>query len=244
VTRIYSERVDLYDRAFGWVVDDEIDWLLALLGPRCRRVLEPGCGTGRYLEALERRGIEAVGIDNSPAMIETARRRGTAVLADMAAFELGRSFDGAICAISTVAVLTSADCARHLACTARHLNPGGRYLVQLAIRDPEHPEGALHLSLWERAGVRVTWSTEALDLVRGEERQGSKIEVLEGPSAGEVVEEVHVVTAWTPASWSKAVEASPFALEAVYDAALAERPRVKRDASGRLLWHVLVQEPL
>jgi SAM-dependent methyltransferase len=84
VTELYSAHVELYDRAFGWDVSDEVDWLVARLGPECRSVLEPGCGTGRYLEAFELRGIDAFGFDRQPEMVEAASRRGTAVHADWA----------------------------------------------------------------------------------------------------------------------------------------------------------------
>ena len=38
-------------------------------------MLEPGCGSGRYLEALARRGLDVVGIDSSQVMVELARKR-------------------------------------------------------------------------------------------------------------------------------------------------------------------------
>jgi SAM-dependent methyltransferase len=241
VNELYSAHVDLYDRAFNWDVTEEVDWLLARLGAACRSVLEPGCGTGRYLEALERRGIEAVGFDRSPEMVEAASRRGSAVLANMAAFDLGRTFDGAICAIGTLAHLTADDAGRHLACMGRHLVSGGRYLVQLAVRDPTNPEAAIRASSWERAGVRVTWSTEAVDLERGIERQRSTLEVIHGQRAGEVVEELHAVTAWTPASWARLVDRSPFEVTAAYDGELDGRPAVELGSAGRLLWHELTR---
>lgn len=241
MTRLYSEHADLYDRAFGWDVSDEVDWLLARLGPDCRSVLEPGCGTGRYLEAFAQRGMEAVGIDSAPEMVAAAQRRGTAILADMRAFDLGRTFDGALCAIGTLALLAPEDAERHLACIGRHLRAGGHYLVQLAMRDPDDPESAVRTSTWERAGVRVTWSTEDVDLARGVERQRSRIEVLEGGRAGEVVEEVHVVTCWTPVSWRGLVDRSPLELTAVYDGEPEGRPRVDTARVGRLLWHELTR---
>jgi SAM-dependent methyltransferase len=40
------------------------------------RVLDVGCGAGRALLYLKERGIDAVGIDNSPGAIEACRRRG------------------------------------------------------------------------------------------------------------------------------------------------------------------------
>jgi SAM-dependent methyltransferase len=104
MTGLYDRRALLYDVAVDWDVDDEIDWLLEQLEPSGAPVLEPGCGSGRMLVALARRGVESVGIDLSPAMVALARSRLTAfpgshsvLQADMTAFDLGHQFGGAIC---------------------------------------------------------------------------------------------------------------------------------------------------
>jgi SAM-dependent methyltransferase len=241
LTHLYSEHANLYDRAFGWDVSEEVDWLLLHLGSDCRSVLEPGCGTGRYLEALGRRGVEAVGIDSASEMVQMAQERGTAVLADMTSFDLGRTFDAALCPIGTLALLAPEDAGRHLECMGRHLRAGGRYLVQVAIRDPDDAASAIRSSTWERAGLRVMWSTEHVDPVQGVERQRSKIEVLDGTRPREAVEEVHMVTCWTPPSWRRLVEDSPFESAAVYDAEQDGRPRVDPGSVGRLLWHELTR---
>jgi hypothetical protein len=52
---------------------------------------------------------------------------------------------------------------------------------------------------------------------RGASRQRSRIEVVTGPRAGEVAEELHEMTAWTPATWAQAIQASPFEEVATYD---------------------------
>jgi SAM-dependent methyltransferase len=43
-------------------------------------VLDVGCGPGRHVRALARRGVLALGVDVSPAAVSLARRRGTAVI--------------------------------------------------------------------------------------------------------------------------------------------------------------------
>jgi SAM-dependent methyltransferase len=43
-------------------------------------VLDVGCGPGRHVRALARRGVAALGLDASPAAVQVARERGTQVL--------------------------------------------------------------------------------------------------------------------------------------------------------------------
>lgn len=51
---------------------------------RPRNVVDIGCGTGQLVAELSRRGVEAVGVDSSPHVLETARRRAPTV-----AFHMG-----------------------------------------------------------------------------------------------------------------------------------------------------------
>jgi SAM-dependent methyltransferase len=248
VTRIYSTEAELYDIAFGWDISSEADWLVELLGPACRRALEPGCGSGRMLEALSRRGLEVVGLDLSEPMVTYARARleragvtAEVVVADMTNFDLGRRFDGAVCAISTVGLLSTAGFARHLEAMARHLRPGARYLVQQGL---PQDEAELWRSEWEaeRNGVKLAVVWEALDRDPAQlrERSRSRVEVLAGPRAGEVIEDVHQNTFWTIAAWRKAVAASPFTQTGCYDGAKPNRPAVDIEQGGGYLWHELV----
>jgi SAM-dependent methyltransferase len=249
VARIYTEDAELYDIAFDWDISDEVDWLLERLGPDCRTVLEPGCGSGRMLEALAQRGRDVTGIDLSEQMLDLARRRlrgrGNVLLADMADFDLREIFDGAVCPINTLMLLTPDSLARHLECMDRHLRPPSRYLVQVGLVEPEgwEPHAGSH---WEagRDGteLKIDWVDEELDVARGISRQRSRIEVLAGERAGDVLEEIHEMTAWTPETWADAIAASPFSEAATYDGGRKGRwPSVPPTATGGLLWHELVR---
>jgi SAM-dependent methyltransferase len=246
VAKLYAEDAELYDIAFDWNLGPEVDWLLEWLRPECRSVLEPGCGSGRMLEALAGRGLEVVGIDTSPEMLELARRRlgarGRLVRADMTEFDLGRTFDGAVVPINTLMHLKPDDLPDHLEAMARHLRPGAHYLVQLGILDPDEPP---HSSRWEaeRGETRllIEWGQDEVDPGKMRQRQRSRIEVLSGPRAGDVVEEEHWMTAWTWGAWDETIAASPFEEVAVYDGNQLDRPRVERGAYGGLLWHELMR---
>lgn len=244
MTRLYTEDVELYDIAFTWDLTDEVDWLLERFGPECRMVLEPGSGTGRMLEALARRGLEVVGIDSSPAMVEYAGLRATdaeIIEADMTDFALGRTFDGAVCPINTLSHLTPAQLDRHLDCMTRHLESGARYLVQVgAFASPELPPPNDWTAERGDVALAVTWEPVERDLEGGREEHRSRIEITAGPRSGDVIEETHVMTAWTPASWQAAIAASPFTEVATYDGGVRARPRVGPEHEGGLLWHELV----
>jgi SAM-dependent methyltransferase len=249
VTRIYTDDAELYDIAFDWDISEEVDWLLTRLGEQCRTVLEPGCGSGRMLVALAERGLDVAGIDLSEPMLELARRRlvgrGTVVHADMTDFDLGRTFDGAVCPINTLLHLSPDALARHLRCMDSHLRGGARYLVQVGLVEPDQwePFAGSH---WEAARdgteLKIDWVDEEFDAARGVSRQRSRIEVVAGDRAGEILEEVHEMTAWTPDTWAEAIAASPFSEAATYDGGRKGRwPRVPGSATGGLLWHELVR---
>jgi SAM-dependent methyltransferase len=250
VTRLYTDDVELYDIAFTWDLTDEVDWLLERFGPECRSVLEPGSGTGRMLEALARRGLAVVGLDVSEAMVAYSRERLAAggadaevVHADMTTFDLGRTFDAAVCPINTLLHLTPSELEQHFDRVAEHLVPGTRYLVQVGLFDgsdlpPPNEWDA------DRNGTAVhcLWAPVARDLEAGRETHRSVIEVTAGARRGEIVEELHEMTAWTPARWRRAVAESPFEEVATYDGGLRERPRVELEQCGGLLWHELVAQ--
>jgi hypothetical protein len=117
--------------------------------------------------------------------------------------------------------------------------------VQVGLVEPNQwePFAGSH---WEAARgetvLEIDWVDEELDAERGISRQRSRIEVVAGDRAGEVLEEVHEMTLWTPETWAGAMDSSPFEEAATYDGGKKGRwPRVGRDATGGLLWHELVR---
>lgn len=94
----------------------------------------------------------------------------------------------------------------------------------------------------ERAGttLRVEWALVERDPVARRERHRSRIEVLAGPRQGDVVEEIHEMTAWTSSTWREAIAMSPFTEVASYDGGDRGRPEVELEHGGGLMWHELV----
>jgi SAM-dependent methyltransferase len=102
-----------------------------------RRLLEPGCGSGRLVVALAARGYDVIGFDlNANAITylsgKLARRKLAARVyrADMADFTLQYQVDAAFCTFNTFRhLLSEAEARQHLACVADCLKPGGIYIL-------------------------------------------------------------------------------------------------------------------
>jgi SAM-dependent methyltransferase len=112
---------------------------VAAVAPDGARVLEVGCGPGRLSIGLARQhGLEVIGLDLDPAMIERARanadcagdgdeRRPSFLVGDVASLPFpGGSFD---LVISTLSMHHWADPTAGLAEIGRVLRPGARALV-------------------------------------------------------------------------------------------------------------------
>jgi trans-aconitate methyltransferase len=159
--------------------------LLGLLAPRAgERILDLGCGTGQLANEIAAAGAEVWGIDNSPAMIEQARRNYPQIhfdIGDGAELEVDAPFD----AVFSNAALHWMPRATDVAARVRDaLKPGARFVAELggkgnvhgihsalarAIRAAGHPavsESSLlyfpslgeYARVLESSGFRVTYA--------------------------------------------------------------------------------------
>ena len=101
--------------------------------PGARRLLDVACGTGEHLRHL-RQHFDVVGIDASQAMLEIARRKLPGVplhRGDMRTFDLGTTFDAAICMFGAMGHLQDeGELLTAIRQIANHLMPGGVLVVE------------------------------------------------------------------------------------------------------------------
>ncbi len=121
----------LYESRHGFVWKYGED-LIDLLAPQPgERVLDLGCGTGQLTARIAATDASVVGVDNSPEMIEQARRNYPNVrfeVADAADLHLPEGFD-AVFSNAALHWMRQAD--RVAGSISRALKPGGRLVAEL-----------------------------------------------------------------------------------------------------------------
>ena len=120
----------LYDdkHSFVWKLASSLVELLAAQPEE--RVLDLGCGTGQLTDQLAQSGANVIGLDNSPAMIEEARRlfpKLTFQLGDAHDFEVTQQVD-AVFSNATLHWINHPN--RVVTCIAKTLKPGGRLVAE------------------------------------------------------------------------------------------------------------------
>ncbi len=121
------------------------------------RVLDVGCGAGRLALHLQERGLDVVGIDNSPAAVDVCRRRGVRDARVLSIVDIGPAlgtFDTVVFMGNNFGLFASAAGVRRLLPRFHRLtSPDGRLVAQVV--DPYRTDEPVHLAYHEanrRAG--------------------------------------------------------------------------------------------
>ncbi len=106
-----------------------------------RRTLELAVGTGRVALPMLHAGVDIEGIDASPEMLaklkdKAGRDKMTVLVANMADFDLDRSFEFVFLVFNTFYNLTSQEAQINcIKSAADHLDPGGHLLLEMFVHD-------------------------------------------------------------------------------------------------------------
>jgi SAM-dependent methyltransferase len=225
-TRVYRA-VEAYELAFSYrdiprEVDTLSTWCLRHAGLPPTRVLELAAGPADHALEFVRRGAQVTALDLEPSMCERARDRADAAglklrveCADMTDFDLGERFDLAIMMIDSVAHLLDLDAlVSHLRATARHLDPGGVYVLEAC-----HPADFLTPTPkaqleWEMAEgdrtVRLRWGGpgDAFDPISQVSMARVRMEYAQAGGEPAVAEQVLPQRCWTATEMEAAARLS------------------------------------
>jgi len=139
----YAVTADLYDHIVPYRDRSDVSFFVEAARESGGPVLEVGCGTGRVLIPTARAGVEIVGLDLSPHMLDVCRQRllkepedvqsrVQLIEADMRRFSLGQAFKLVTTPFRPFQHLTTVDdqlsC---LKCIHRHLVKRGRLILDI-----------------------------------------------------------------------------------------------------------------
>lgn len=115
--------------------DNTISVLRNFCDVHSKKLLDIGCGTGRYIEALNRCGANAIGIDRSPHQIEQAKKIIQAVVGNATNLPFSNASFDICCMIMMIHQLGEEE--RHKAIMEAHrvLVPGGFLFIKTCSKD-------------------------------------------------------------------------------------------------------------
>ncbi|MBI3321582.1 MAG: class I SAM-dependent methyltransferase [Candidatus Omnitrophica bacterium] len=134
-----------YAIGYQWNTTGECDFLEACLAKyrqkKAHRVLDIGCGAGRHMLELAKRGYHVSGFDLRPEMVEFVKEQARKAKIDaevtvgnLREVPVSGTFDLAICLMDTFRfLLTNRDIIEHLRLVGERLSPDGLYIADFWI---------------------------------------------------------------------------------------------------------------
>ena len=144
MTQIYDALARYYDLLYSnkdYLTEAEfVSGLIRRHQPAAKTILELGCGTGAHAQHLAEMGFIVEGVDLSPAMLQRAEARRSALPAnvsdrlsfrrgDLRSFRADREYDAVVSLFNVMSYLTlNEDLEAAFETAASHLRPGGIFL--------------------------------------------------------------------------------------------------------------------
>jgi SAM-dependent methyltransferase len=152
---------------------------------KVKRVLEPGCGSGRLVTEMAARGYQVSGIDLSTRSLRYLQkrldRRGLKAKlyeTDFTNINLPDQFDAAFCTFNTFRHLTDeASAVSHLKSVAKHLRPGGLYILGFHILPPDVSESCIERWTAKHAGTTVHVTLRVTEFMRRQRLEQIRVTV-------------------------------------------------------------------
>ncbi len=224
-----------YDVAFSWDISREIKFFQELFTKYVpfeeKNILEPACGTGRFLVKLPEYGYHITGYDNNPKMLIFAKKRiidaglqniVTVEKKNMKSAKFKIKFDAAINSINSIGYLLSdEDILSHFKNTGESLKSKGIYILHLACAcdHPEFQEKPDDSWILEKEGIKIktTWLIDKYDIEKKISYQTCKMEI-DDHGKQTTLEDHHILRLWFFEDIKSLIRKSEkFKLEAIYD---------------------------
>lgn len=128
----YADYYDLLYKDKDYIA--EVDFLETFLKDKPCKILELGCGTGKYTQIFNKRGYDITGVDLSAEMIKIAKRKYECdfVVGDIKKFNLKKKFDLCIAMFAVIGYINkNKDLISAFKNIKKHLKPNGIFMFDV-----------------------------------------------------------------------------------------------------------------
>ena len=224
-----------YDKAFTRDVINDISFFRNCFqlysDVDVKRVLEPACGPGMFLEALPQFGYSVVGYDLNPAMVDYScerlrklgfsRQQSDALMGNMVDMTFKEPLDAAFICINSLGYLRSDDeIISHFKATANSLKKGSIYIVEISCKCDDLKNEKKYDDTWyvkeNDLVIELTWAINWYDIERHIRHVDFQM-IVEENGKKSIVKEEHNLRLWIYDEFKSLVEAGGFELVAIYN---------------------------
>ena len=231
-----------YDLAFFRDADRDIEFFTRCFKRYCnnnvKRILEPACGPGLFLEHVPKHGYEILGYDLNPAMVNFSKERlknlsisnhsGDAIIGNMVTAKFDQKFDAAFICINSIGYLRkNAEIISHFKNMHDSLNDGGIYIIEISfkcdnIQNEKKIDDTWHVKS-DGVELEVTWAINWYDLEKRIRHVDFKMQV---DNKGEIinVEETHDLRLWIYDEFKHFAKSTGFEVAGIYNQNYEEIP--------------------
>jgi SAM-dependent methyltransferase len=224
-----------YDMAFERDVDSDIKFFQKCFecysDVKVKRILEPACGTGMFLEHLPRYGYQAIGYDLSDAMVEYSKLRiqnvglssdkADALVGNMKNMIFSESFDAAFVCINSLGYLrNNADISSHFNTMAHNIRKGGIYIAEISCMCNDIVNEKRRDETWcvhdDKITLELTWNPSSYDIANRTRHVDFRMAINDNGRYMEITE-AHELRLWFYDEFKKFASDQGFEIVAIYN---------------------------
>lgn len=177
----HSGAAQLWDVMYGPVATEEAEFVCAKWEEHAQHipqnVLDIGCGTGRYVIPLSKKGWDVTGVDSSESMLGVLRQKAKrhqitadVITKDFAEADITKKFDLAMAFFSIIYILPDKEILSFLQKVHRLLNPDGLFIFNFfnayEFWNAEGWESDM-ARLFKGGHLKVDYTNKPVDMLRG-----------------------------------------------------------------------------
>jgi len=231
-----------YDLAFLRDADRDIEFFNGCFKRysknNVKRILEPACGPGLFLEHVPKYGYDILGFDLNPAMIDFSKERlrrshisnqnADAIIGNMINAKFDQKFDAAFICINSIGYLRKdTEIISHLQNIHDSLNDGGLYIIEISfkcdnIRNEKKIDDTWHANS-DGVALEVTWAINWYDVEKRIRHVDFK---MRADDNGKIinVEESHDLRLWIYEEFKQFAKSTGFEIVGIFNQNYEEIP--------------------